>query len=72
MPHMQKPREALADARKSIRKKSKTNSVVIVDKQTVAVLSQRHDFVLLYHFFGFFVFLIRNFISFCSPFYYCN
>ena len=56
MPHMQKPREALADARKSIRKKSKTNSVVIVDKQTVAVLSQRHDFILLYHFFGFLFF----------------
>ena len=47
--HMQKSHKALADTRKSIRKR-------IENEHTVAVLCQRHDFILLYHFFNFFVF----------------
>ena len=47
-------------------RESKTNN-----EHTVAVLCQRHDFILLYHFFDFF-FLIKNFILFCSSFYYRN
>ena len=43
---MQKPREALTDASKSIERESKTDN-----EHTVAVLCQRHGFVLLYHFF---------------------
>ena len=51
LPYMQKSHEPLADARKSIRKS-------IENKQwtAVAVLCQRHDFILLHHFFYFFVF----------------
>ena len=50
LPHMQKSQEALADASKSIRKRTENN------EHTVAVLCQRHDFILLYHFLDFFVF----------------
>ena len=46
---------------------SKTNN-----EHIVAILCKRHDFILLHHFFDFFSFLIRNFNSFCSSFYYCN
>ena len=42
------------------------------NEHTVAVLCKRHDFILLHNFFDFFWFLIRNFNSFCSFFYYCN
>ena len=42
------------------------------NEHTVANLCKRHDFILLHHFFDFFWFLIRNFNSFCSSFYYCN
>ena len=52
---------------KAFDRESKTNN-----EDTVAVLCQRHDFILLYHFFHFLIFLIKNFISFCSSFYYCN
>ena len=38
----------LGDARKSIRKRIENN------EHTVAVLCQRHDLILLYHFFIFF------------------
>ena len=48
---MQKSLEALTDARKSIQREWKKNN-----EHTVAVLYQRHDFILLYHFFDFFVF----------------
>ena len=42
---MQKSREALTDARKSIERESKKDN-----EHTEAVLCQRHGFVLLYHF----------------------
>ena len=47
---------------KVFERESKTNN-----EHTVAVLYQRHDFILLYHFF-ILCFLIRNFNSFCSFF----
>ena len=46
---MQKSREALAD----------TNN-----EHTVGVLCQRHDFILFYHFFYFFCFLLETLIHF--------
>ena len=49
MPHKQKSREALYA--KVFEKESKTNN-----EHIVAVLCLRHDFILLYHFFDFFVF----------------
>ena len=52
---------------KVFERESKTNN-----EHTVAVLCQRHDFVLLHHFLYFFCLLLRNFNSFCSSFYYCN
>ena len=48
---MQKSPEALADPRKVFERESKTNN-----EHTVAALCQRYDFILLYHFFDFFVF----------------
>ena len=48
--YMQKSRKALADPRKSIQKRIENN------EHTVAVLCQRHDFILLYHVFHVFVF----------------
>ena len=48
---------------KVFERQSKTSN-----EHTVAVLCQRHDFILLYHFFHFFNFLIINFTSFWS----CN
>ena len=67
MSHMQKSREALADARKSIRKR-------IENKQWTYCSSfmSKTWFYTLVPFSWSFCFLIRNFISFCSPFYYCN
>ena len=47
---------------KVFKREWKTNT-----EHTVAVLYQRHDFILLYHFF-ILCFLIRNFNSFCSFF----
>ena len=67
MPHKQKSREALANARKSIRKR-------IENKQWTYCSSfvSKTWFYSLVPFFWFFCFLIGNFISFCSPFYYGN
>ena len=52
---------------KAFERDSKTNI-----EHTVAVLCQRHDFILLNHFFDYVFFLIRNFNSFYSSFYYRN
>ena len=64
---MQKSRDALADALKSIRKR-------IENKQWAHCSSfmLKTWFYSLVPFFWFFCFLIRNFNSFCSSFYYCN
>ena len=64
---MQKLREALPDARKSIRKR-------IENKQWTYCSSfmSKTWFYSLAPLFWFFCFLIRNFNSFCSSFYYCN
>ena len=55
LPHMQKYRKVLAACIKAkvFGRESKTNN-----GHTVAVLCQRHDFVLLYHLF--FIFLLFN------------
>ena len=67
LPHMQKPREALDDAYKSIPKE-------IESKQWTYCSSfmSRTWFYSLAPLFWLFWFLIRNFNSFCSSFYYCN
>ena len=64
---MQKSREALADSRKSIWKR-------IENKQWTYCSSfmSKTWFYSLAPLFWFFCFLIRNFNSFCSSFYYCN
>ena len=48
---MQRSREALADARKNIRRESKAKN-----EDTVAALCQRHNFILLCYFFDVFYF----------------
>ena len=65
--YMQKSREALADPRKSIRKR-------IENKQWTYCSSfmSKIWFYSLVPFFWFFCFLIRRFNSFCSSFHYCN
>ena len=52
---------------KVFNRESQTNN-----EHTVAVLYQKHDFILLHHFYDVFCFLIRNLIHFFSSFYSCN
>ena len=52
---------------KVFKRESQTNNA-----HSVVVLCQKHDFILLHHFFDFFRFLIGNLIHFFSYFYCCN
>ena len=58
--------EALADAQVFKRGSQRNN------EDSVAVLCQKHSFILLHHCFDFFCFLIRNLIHFFPSFYCCN
>ena len=64
---MQKSCEALADARKIIR-----NRIEKIQWTYCSSFMSKTWFYSLAPLFWFFCFLIRNFNSFCSSFYYCN